>query len=83
MQEARVDLGREPDFEPGAILILPDNLSPLPADQLAAPPPPAPSSQSAGGAGAAGSNGNANGTNGHAAMTPADLAALQELAAGR
>lgn len=81
-QEARVDLGREPDFEPGAILILPDNLSPLPVEQLAAPPEPTPSLQPAGGAAAAAGNGRTNGhTNG--AMTPADLAALQELAAGR
>lgn len=82
VQEARVDLGREPDFEPGAILILPDNLSPLPVEQLAAPPEPTPSLQPAGGAAVAAGNGRANGhTNG--AMTPADLAALQELAAGR
>lgn len=85
VQEARVDLGREADFEAGAILILPDNLSPLPVDQLAAPPPPAPALQPAGAAGgASGSNGHANGAaNGGAQMTPADLAALQELAAGR
>ena len=42
VQEARVDLGREPDFEAGAILVMPDNVSGLPADQLDAPPAPAP-----------------------------------------
>jgi len=47
VQEARVDLGREPDFEPGAILVMPDNISGLPADQLDAPPAPAPMSQPA------------------------------------
>ena len=42
VQEARVDLGRDPEFEPGAILVMPDNVSGLPADQLDAPPAPAP-----------------------------------------
>lgn len=42
VQEARVDLGREPEFEAGAILVMPDNVSGLPADQLDAPPEPAP-----------------------------------------
>lgn len=41
VQEARVDLGREPEFEPGAVLVMPDNMSGLPADQLDAPPAPA------------------------------------------
>lgn len=76
-QEARVDLGREPDFEPGAILILPDNLSPLPVEQLTAPPPPDPATALPPG------QPGTNGTNGHAQMTPADMAALRELAAGR
>lgn len=78
IQEARVKLGEEPDFEDGAILMVPDNISPLPAEQLAAPPPPAITAAPAGRAESPGSNG---GANGHA--TPADLAALQELAAGR
>ena len=42
VQEGRVDLGREPEFEAGAILVMPDNISGLPADQLDAPPEPAP-----------------------------------------
>lgn len=85
VQEARVDLGREPDFEAGAILILPDNLSPLPVEQLTAPPPPDPAALGAAGALPPGTqNGHANGAaNGGAQMTPSDLAALQELAAGR
>lgn len=83
IQEARADLGREPDFEDGAILMVPDNISPLPKEQLTAPPPPAPSLQLAAGSNPADArNGGAtNGANGHA--TPADLRALQELAAGR
>jgi HK97 family phage portal protein len=66
VQEFRVDLGRGPEFEKGAILVMPDNISGLPADQLDAPPEPAPSLQPAlGGAGGARSNGGANG-----ALTP-------------
>lgn len=42
LQEARVELGREPEFEAGAILVMPDNISGLPADQLDAQPAPAP-----------------------------------------
>lgn len=48
VQEARVDLGREPEFEAGAILVMPDNISGLPADQLDAPPAPAPSALGSG-----------------------------------
>lgn len=40
VQEARTELGYEPTFEAGAILIMPDNVSGLPADQLDAPPAP-------------------------------------------
>lgn len=62
VQEARVEIGREPEYEPGAILILPDNLSGLPADQLDAPPEPAPL-PALGGPNANGqSNGRANGS---------------------
>jgi HK97 family phage portal protein len=48
VQEARIDLGREPEFESGAILVMPDNISGLPADQLDAPPEPAPMALGAG-----------------------------------
>lgn len=42
VQEARAELGYEPEFESGAILVMPDNISGLPADQLDAPPAPPP-----------------------------------------
>lgn len=42
VQEGRAELGYEPEYEPGAILVMPDNISGLPADQLDAPPAPAP-----------------------------------------
>lgn len=42
VQEFRTAIGREPEFEAGAILVMPDNISGLPADQLDAPPEPAP-----------------------------------------
>lgn len=48
VQEARTELGYEPTFEAGAILVMPDNISGLPADQLDAPPAPAPSALGAG-----------------------------------
>jgi len=51
VQEGRIELGREPDFEAGAILVMPDNISGLPADQLDAPPAPAPMAAGAGGNG--------------------------------
>lgn len=84
IQEARVDLGREPDFDDGAILMVPDNISPMPKDQLTAPPPPAPSLQPAAAVAVPGasSNGGATNGNGHA-LKPSDLAELQALAAGR
>lgn len=72
VQEGRVDLGREPEFEPGAILVMPDNISGLPADQLDAPPEPAPMTQPALGGGSP--NGRANGTNG--ALTPREKEVL-------
>lgn len=40
LQEARTDLGKDPSFPPGAILVMPDNISGLPAEQLGAPPEP-------------------------------------------
>ena len=52
VQEGRAELGREPEFEPGAILVMPDNISGLPADQLDAPPAPAPMAAGAGQGGA-------------------------------
>ena len=55
VQEFRTALGHEPEFEAGAVLILPDNISGLPADQLDAPPEPAP--QPALGAGTPNTNG--------------------------
>lgn len=53
VQEGRAELGREPEFEPGAILVMPDNISGLPADQLDAPPEPAPMAAGAGTGGGA------------------------------
>lgn len=47
IQEGRQELGREPEFEAGAILLLPDNLSPLPAEQLDNPPVPEPDPKAA------------------------------------
>lgn len=48
VQEFRTALGHEPEFEAGAILVMPDNISGLPADQLDAPPEPAPMALGAG-----------------------------------
>lgn len=62
IQEGRAELGYDPEYEPGAILVLPDNISGLPADQLDAPPAPPPSLQAApSGSGNDTSNGHANG----------------------
>lgn len=59
VQEARVERGNDADFEPGAILVMPDNISGLPADQLDAPPP---APQPALTPGKPGTNGHANGS---------------------
>lgn len=40
LQEGRSELGYEPEHAAGAILVMPDNISGLPADQLDAPPEP-------------------------------------------
>lgn len=96
VQEGRVAIGLEPEYEDDALLVLGAHLEPMSAEAAlagAAPQTGAP----AGGApalgvkpmrapqrqpaGAASSNGNGNG-NGHRQLTAADLDALRELAAG-
>lgn len=80
VQEGRAALGNDPDYETDAILMLPDNLSPILASEMLAPPAP-PAALGTGPAG--GANGNSNGhANGNGAMTPADVAALARLRAG-
>lgn len=69
IQEGRVELGYEPEYEPGAILVMPDNISGLPADQLDAPPAPTPIP-------ALGA-GRQNGTNGHIALTDREKEVLR------
>lgn len=61
VQEARQQLGSDPEYPAGAILVMPDNISGLPADQLDAPPAPTPLA-APGGAANGSSNGHANGT---------------------
>lgn len=62
IQEGRAELGYEPKYEAGAILVMPDNISGLPADQLDAPPaPPTPLGAAPGGSANGASNGHANG----------------------
>lgn len=72
VQEARQQLGSDPKYPPGAILVMPDNISGLPADQLDAPPAPAPMAQPA--LGGPGVNGRQNGTNG--SLTPREAEVL-------
>lgn len=63
VQEGRAELGYEPEYEPGAILVMPDNISGLPADQLDAPPAPVtPLGSAPGGSASGASNGHANGS---------------------
>jgi HK97 family phage portal protein len=76
IQEARVLVGEEPDFDPDAILMLPDNLSPVLASEMLAPPVPAPIPP-----GLPKPPG-ANGTNGNGQMSAADIERLAALRGG-
>jgi HK97 family phage portal protein len=91
VQEGRELLGMTPQFAPDALLILSRGLEPMLAEQAEAGAPaqevpgaetvstkPAAEQEPA-----AGSTTGAAGGNGHRALTPADLADLRELAAGR
>ena len=81
VQEGRAELGKDPEYEDDAILMLPDNLSPILASEMLAPPAP-PTPLGAGPSG--GVNGQSNGgANGNGQMTPADVAALARLRAGQ
>jgi HK97 family phage portal protein len=71
VQEVRAELGYEAGYDPGAILVMPDNLSGLPADQLDAPPAPAPLAAPGGANTNGSSNGHANG-----ALTPREKEVL-------
>jgi len=72
VQEGRAELGYDPEYEPGAILVLPDNISGLPADQLDAPPAPAaPLGLPTGGTANGSSNEHANGS-----LTPRERTVL-------
>lgn len=72
IQEARSETGREPEFDADAILMIPDNVNPLRAQDAINPPVPEPIPPTPKPA----LNGNGHGK-------PVDMAALKELAAGR
>jgi hypothetical protein len=99
VQEARVALGKEPDFEPDALLMLARGLEPMTAETAMEGGPPdattAPGVQPMkapvpAGAAQNGQNGQGNGQrppgsngNGHGRLSAADMARLKELAAGK
>lgn len=91
VQEGRAELGREPEYEPDALLMLSRGMEPMLAKVAAEGGPqqeapgvapgvaPAKNGPQPGAA-----NGKPNGTNGHGgAVTAAQMAALKELAAGK
>lgn len=72
IQEARAKYGEEPEFDAKAILMIPDTVNPLRAQDAINPPAP----ESIPATPKPSSNGNGHGK-------PVDMAALKELAAGR
>jgi hypothetical protein len=78
IQEGRTAIGQDPEHTKDAILMLPDNLSPVLASEMLAPPAPPQPALGSGSGGQNGTNGHANG-----AMTPADVAALARLRGGQ
>lgn len=73
IQEGRAELGKDPEYDKDAILMLPDNLSPVLASEMLAPPAPAQPALT---------SGHQNGANGNGAMTERDVAALALLRNG-